>query len=80
MLSLNQLRLIIGALREICKSYYDKILKLEDQKYDVEYQVARKDMEARIPYIFFFFEKSYFFKVAFYLVNPGTVSLCFLYL
>ncbi|XP_065363869.1 troponin I isoform X2 [Calliphora vicina] len=33
------------SLRDICKKYYDKVLQLEDQKYDVEYQVARKDME-----------------------------------
>lgn len=49
------MRLVIDALRQICKSYYDKILQLEDQKYDVEYQVARKDMEARNSFPFFFF-------------------------
>lgn len=36
----------LDTLREICKTYYNKVLQLEDQKYDVEYMVARKDMEA----------------------------------
>ncbi|XP_028140810.1 troponin I isoform X12 [Diabrotica virgifera virgifera] len=32
-------------LTSICQSYYDKIYKLEGEKYDLEYQVKRKDME-----------------------------------
>lgn len=36
----------LGALKNACQEYYQKILKLEDQKYDLEYEVARKDLEA----------------------------------
>lgn len=43
----------LDTLREICKTYYNKVLQLEDQKYDVEYMVARKDMEASIFFFFF---------------------------
>ncbi|XP_011188864.1 troponin I isoform X11 [Zeugodacus cucurbitae] len=32
-------------LKKVVQDYYAKILKLEDQKYDVEYQVARKELE-----------------------------------
>lgn len=38
--------LVLGALKNACQEYYQKILKLEDQKYDLEYEVARKDLEA----------------------------------
>lgn len=30
-------------LKKICKDYYDRIAKLEDNKYDLEYEVRQKD-------------------------------------
>uniref|UniRef100_A0A1B0G344 Uncharacterized protein n=1 Tax=Glossina morsitans morsitans TaxID=37546 RepID=A0A1B0G344_GLOMM len=32
-------------LKSLCKQYHDRICKLEDQKYDLEYVVKRKDVE-----------------------------------
>ncbi|XP_072375445.1 troponin I-like isoform X2 [Diabrotica undecimpunctata] len=34
-------------LTSICQSYYDRLYKLGGEKYDLEYQVKRKDMEVR---------------------------------
>jgi len=33
-------------IQSVCKDYHSKILKLESEKYDFEYDVARKDYEA----------------------------------
>ncbi|XP_056643320.1 troponin I isoform X10 [Diorhabda sublineata] len=32
-------------IRSFCKTYHDRICKLEDQKFDLEYLVKKKDME-----------------------------------
>lgn len=32
----------------MCRQYHERINRLEEQKYDYEYEVSRKDMEARI--------------------------------
>jgi len=32
-----------ATLQQVCKEYYEKILKLEDIKYDLEYEVRQKD-------------------------------------
>lgn len=36
---------IIDEVRRICKTYHERIASLEDQKFDLEYVVKRKDME-----------------------------------
>jgi len=33
-------------IQGVCKDYHSKILKLESEKFDLEYEVARKDYEA----------------------------------
>lgn len=30
-------------MKKICKEYHDRIAKLEDSKYDLEYEVRQKD-------------------------------------
>lgn len=35
-------------LKSIAKSYYERINKLEDAKYDLEFLVKRKDLEVRV--------------------------------
>lgn len=35
-------------IKSILKQYHDRIGKLEDVKFDLEYQVKRKDMEVRV--------------------------------
>lgn len=50
-------------LKTLIKQHYDRINKLEDQKYDLEYVVKRKDVEVHtykntLFYYFFRFEKS----------------------
>lgn len=35
-------------LKSILKAYYERILNLEDKKYDVEYIVKRKDVEVQL--------------------------------
>lgn len=37
-------------LKSLCKQYHDRICKLEDQKYDLEYVVKRKDVEVYTKY------------------------------
>ncbi|KAL5276818.1 TNNI1 family protein [Megaselia abdita] len=32
-------------LKKICQEYHERICKVEDQKYDTEYEVARKELE-----------------------------------
>jgi len=36
-----------GALVELCQQYHKRINALEEQKYDLEYAVKRKDFEVR---------------------------------
>lgn len=36
---------IIDSLSRVCKEYHERIGKLEDEKFDLEYIVKRKDME-----------------------------------
>lgn len=40
----------IDALRTICNDYHKRIRQVEESKYDIEYKVATKDLEASIPY------------------------------
>lgn len=37
----------IEQLKSITKAYHERIYKLEDQKFDLEYLVKKKDMEVR---------------------------------
>uniref|UniRef100_A0A034W1J8 Troponin I n=1 Tax=Bactrocera dorsalis TaxID=27457 RepID=A0A034W1J8_BACDO len=57
-------------LKKVVQDYYAKILKLEDQKYDVEYQVARKELEARNRTLIFFMP-IHFFRFAKLLPQTG---------
>lgn len=34
-------------IKRVIKEYYDRITKLEDQKFDLEYLVKKKDFEVR---------------------------------
>lgn len=36
---------IIDTIKRVCKDYHERIGKLEDEKFDLEYIVKRKDME-----------------------------------
>lgn len=36
---------VIDELRSICTAHYDRINRLENEKYDLEYVVKRKDHE-----------------------------------
>lgn len=36
---------IIDAIKDVCKQYHARIGQLEDEKFDLEYIVKRKDME-----------------------------------
>lgn len=38
--------LYIDALRTICNDYHKRIRQVEESKYDIEYKVATKDLEA----------------------------------
>ena len=38
--------LFLVSLQKICRDYYKRISELEDAKYDLEYSVAIKDLEA----------------------------------
>lgn len=35
----------IDTVKRVIKEYYDRITKLEDQKFDLEYLVKKKDFE-----------------------------------
>jgi hypothetical protein len=35
-------------LQQVCKEYMTRIMKLEGEKYDLEYQTARKDFEVSV--------------------------------
>lgn len=41
--------LFIDALKTICAQYHTRIAQLEEQKFDFEYKVATKDLEASNP-------------------------------
>lgn len=36
---------IIDTIKRVCKDYHERINRLEDEKFDLEYIVKRKDME-----------------------------------
>lgn len=36
---------IIDSIARVCKEYHERIGRLEDEKFDLEYIVKRKDME-----------------------------------
>lgn len=36
-----------GQLKSICQDYYKKINDLESKKWDIEYEIKKKDMEVR---------------------------------
>ena len=41
-------------LNEICKAYYQKVISLEDEKYDMEKEVEFKDYRVILRMVFFF--------------------------
>lgn len=45
----------IVSLRNICSEYHRRICELEDAKFDLEYSVAKKDLEARTFTMLFYF-------------------------
>lgn len=47
MLSLGNATQYIDTIKRVIKEYYDRITKLEDQKFDLEYVVKKKDFEVR---------------------------------
>ena len=38
---------IIEALKQICKEYHERLFLCESQKWDLEYEVRRRDYEVR---------------------------------
>lgn len=40
---------VIDALREICKEYHERLFLCESQKWDLEYEVRRRDYEVQWP-------------------------------
>ena len=40
---------IIAALREICKVYHERLFLCESQKWDLEYEVRKRDYEVKLP-------------------------------
>lgn len=51
------------SLKSIVKSYHERIVKLEDSKFDLEYLVKRKDMEVSLAQ---FFERRIFARRDFF--------------
>lgn len=42
----------LESLKKICRDYQDRINKLEDEKFDIEYIVKRKDFEVSLSSVF----------------------------
>ena len=40
--------LLLEALRQICKDYFDRMYLCESQKYDMEFEVRKRDFEVNI--------------------------------
>lgn len=43
--------LILASIKNYCRDYHSLIGRLETEKIDLEYEVARKDYEARTPFV-----------------------------
>jgi len=41
----------LDTIKRVIKEYYDRITKLEDQKFDLEYLVKKKDFEVRRRFV-----------------------------
>ncbi|MPC24098.1 Troponin I [Portunus trituberculatus] len=40
---------VVDKLREICKAYHERLFLCESQKWDLEYEVRRRDYEVQWP-------------------------------
>uniref|UniRef100_A0A034W1K6 Troponin I n=1 Tax=Bactrocera dorsalis TaxID=27457 RepID=A0A034W1K6_BACDO len=59
-----------GELQEICEEYYERMYICEGQKWDLEYEVRKKDWEARNRTLIFFMP-IHFFRFAKLLPQTG---------
>lgn len=63
----------------VCKDYHTRIAKLEDEKFDLEYVVKRKDMEVaiRTTAVLYFDELTKLTKLLFNVVMSKCVFYTF---
>ena len=43
----------IEELQQVIKQYYDRVLECESQKWDLEFEVRRRDYEVHYPFGFY---------------------------